>query len=82
MISIGGWDPTSVAEYATADPWTYGIGIFDLSALTWGESYEASKGDYERPDTVTSYYAAKLDTFFYPHYLFEKEGKLRKGKDC
>jgi hypothetical protein len=82
MISIGGWDPTSIAEYATADPWTFGIGIFDLSALAWGESYEAGKGDYERPDIVTSYYAAKLDPFFYFLYLFANDRKLGKRKDC
>lgn len=72
MISIGGWDPTSTAEFATADPWTFGIGVFDLTALSWGSGYDANAKAYEKPDVVTSYYATQLVSPFLSFLFFLK----------
>ncbi|KAM3070000.1 hypothetical protein ACMFMG_003964 [Clarireedia jacksonii] len=58
MISIGGRDPTSTAEYATADPWNFGIGMFDLTKLSWTDTYNAYASVYQRPAVVSEYYAA------------------------
>ncbi len=60
MINIGGWDPTSTAEFATADPWTNGIGVFDLTSLDWGTVFDTNAKPYEKSDLVTSYYASQF----------------------
>jgi hypothetical protein len=59
MLSVGGWDPTSSAEYSTADPWVYGLGVFDMTELSWGSFYNANAPPYVRSDAVNSYYANK-----------------------
>ncbi len=42
MISIGG----VVKNNETfTDPWANGLGIFDMTTLTWGSSYDAKVGD-------------------------------------
>jgi hypothetical protein len=80
MISIGGWDPTSTAEYATADPWTFGIGVFDLTRLTWESGYDANAAAYEQPDVVTSYYDAQF-VFHLLRLLPSREQSLKSRKD-
>jgi hypothetical protein len=60
MLSVGGWDPTSPTEYATKDPWPYGLGIFDMTTLSWGSDYNANAAPYVRSDAVNRYYAAKF----------------------
>ncbi|KAH0536099.1 hypothetical protein FGG08_007004 [Glutinoglossum americanum] len=62
MLSVGGYDPTSSAEYATADPWTYGLGIFDMTDLSWGTHYNANAMPYVRSDAVNDYYAKQMNT--------------------
>lgn len=59
MISYGGFDPTGIASYAKPEPWVYGIGIFDLTSLTWGTNYNANAGPYVQSDLVNKFYASK-----------------------
>jgi hypothetical protein len=62
MISVGGWDPTGTASYSNVDPWPYGIGVFDLTALTWGTGFNSSARQYVRSDLVDAFYAKKCVT--------------------
>ncbi|KAI4161582.1 MAG: hypothetical protein LQ342_004723 [Letrouitia transgressa] len=69
IISIGGFDAN--AKVATgyfsdiyqsilnssADPNTQGIGIFDMTTLTWADSYRSKAGEYEQSELVKAYYA-------------------------
>jgi len=62
MLVIGGIDPTHNESDGSfweggADPWTHGLGLFDMSALSWTTSYNASAKDYEQPAMVKQYYA-------------------------
>lgn len=65
MIIIGGLNPTQYqnkiqdrwnGNTATADPWTLGIGVFDMKTLEWKDSYDARAVAYEPPDKVKQYY--------------------------
>jgi hypothetical protein len=70
MLVIGGVDslasstttaaPTlDKATFATADQFTQGLAIFDMSELTWSSSYNATAAIYEQPDSVKSFYASR-----------------------
>lgn len=59
MISVGGWDPTGLASYTNIDPWTYGVGVFDLTSLNWGNGFNSSARQYVRSDLVNAFYAKK-----------------------
>lgn len=60
MLSIGGWNPDNGANvWDTPDEWNYGIGILDLTSLTWGQLYNASSGPYVQSDPVQNYYITK-----------------------
>lgn len=70
MLVIGGVDSladtTSTnantldkATFATADQFTQGLAIFDMSALTWSSQYDATAPTYEQPDPVKTYYASR-----------------------
>lgn len=62
MLSIGGFPldktnkPTSVPE--STDPWTNGIGIFDMTEMNWSSSYDASALPYEQSMPVKQYYSS------------------------
>jgi hypothetical protein len=53
MISVGGFVVYD-NEYYDNDPWRNGIGVFDLSALEWKESYDPAAASYVTPDVVKS----------------------------
>ena len=62
MLVIGGINPTHNSSDGSywdggADPWAHGLGLFDMSALSWTTSYNASAKDYEQPAMVKQYYA-------------------------
>lgn len=63
MISVGGWDPTGTASYSNVDPWPYGVGVFDLTSLSWGSGFNSSARQYVRSDLVNAFYATKCVTF-------------------
>ncbi|KAK3949584.1 hypothetical protein QBC32DRAFT_378245 [Pseudoneurospora amorphoporcata] len=56
MLSIGGKEIS--AKWESADSFPQGLGIFDMTALTWLKdgSYDADMGDYESPDVVRDWY--------------------------
>jgi hypothetical protein len=54
MAIIGG-TVSSAQQYAIADPWTNGIGIFDLSDMEWKDSYNANAGPYVTPEFVKAH---------------------------
>jgi len=52
MLSIGGFN----TNFTTVDPWTNGLGIFDLTDLSWGFNYNANAAPYVRSTLVQEYY--------------------------
>ncbi|GAW24627.1 hypothetical protein ANO14919_142180 [Xylariales sp. No.14919] len=60
MLSMGGVDGENRTFTAptTADPWTYGIGILDMTELKWTDSYDAEAPDYDSPAVVKDWYDA------------------------
>ncbi|MCJ1268773.1 hypothetical protein MMC22_008661 [Lobaria immixta] len=66
MIMIGGQDPTHSVNWLGdadgpkdlfADPWLQGIGVFDMKALRFQDSYQAKARAYETPDFIKTYYS-------------------------
>ena len=37
------------------DPWPQGLGIFDLSAMQWSDSYDSSASAYVTPQLMKAY---------------------------
>ena len=66
MISIGGHLLNSDHKPApgdhTADPWTKGIGIFDMTDLTWVSGYKADAMPYEQSGMIKQYYQSNPKT--------------------
>ncbi|KAI0477950.1 hypothetical protein F4859DRAFT_42674 [Xylaria cf. heliscus] len=60
MLSMGGVDGENRTFTAptTADPWPYGIGILDLTQLTWTNSYNPDAPAYDSPTVVKEWYDA------------------------
>ena len=52
MLVIGGTN----TQASTADVWTNGLGIFDMTALEWTSMYNASAEPYVQPEPVKQYY--------------------------
>ena len=53
LITVGGAANTNYS--AAPCDWEYkGVGVFDMSDLTWGSVYDASAGDYAVPGLVTA----------------------------
>ncbi|KAI9875031.1 MAG: hypothetical protein M1830_009003 [Pleopsidium flavum] len=78
MIIIGGLNPTQYQDkfqdlwsgnMATADPWTLGIGVFDMKNLAWKDSYDARAVVYESPDKVKQYYLKYTTGLLTPFFL-------------
>lgn len=63
MLVIGGRDPSHNVTVDgsfwenDADPWTHGIGVFDMTTLSWTNAYNANATNYEPPSIVKQYYA-------------------------
>jgi hypothetical protein len=56
MLTVGGWDPTATNSSTPPDPFTYGLGIFDMTALQWTSGYNASAPSYRRAAVINEYY--------------------------
>lgn len=63
MISVGGcvvtqdsinYDETSPGS--AVDPFSHGIGVFDMTTMLWRDGYDAAAGPYETPQRVKQYY--------------------------
>jgi hypothetical protein len=60
MLSIGGIQPSSGAAQGQAiDPWTNGIGVFDMTAFKWVDTYTSDADVYQQPDVVEQYYSTR-----------------------
>ncbi|KAF2875787.1 hypothetical protein BDV95DRAFT_281642 [Massariosphaeria phaeospora] len=60
LLTIGGIDP-SLQEYYSfqknaTDPFTLGLGVFDLTEMTWSDGYNADAPEYRSPRDVFDYY--------------------------
>lgn len=59
MLIIGG-GPFQNPLGDTPDPWPNGLGIFDMSALTWTNgAYNASADAYEQSEMVREHYSQR-----------------------
>jgi len=58
MLSIGGRNP-SQQVIAETDNFPNGLGVFDMTELSWVNSYNPDAASYEQPDIVKQYYASK-----------------------
>ena len=60
MLSVGGIDvDLSFPEiFFNPDPWKNGLGVLDLTALTWGTRHDATARPYESPEVVRQWYAS------------------------
>lgn len=58
MLSFGGVDggPELQSSLTTPDPWKQGLGIYDMSEMTWKDSYDPDAADYETPNVVMEWY--------------------------
>ncbi|KAL2290544.1 hypothetical protein FJTKL_15608 [Diaporthe vaccinii] len=58
MLSIGGTDASKgyPAEFADPDPWTQGLGVFDMTALRWTDGYANDAEAYDTPEVVKQFY--------------------------
>jgi len=57
MISTGGRLPSSRRALGKEpDPWSSGIGIFDMTLLRWQDHYDAGAKEYDTPEPVKRYY--------------------------
>lgn len=57
MLSIGGWNPPVNTQWSTyTDPWSSSMNIFDLSALTWNDTYDPNAKAYTKPDVINNHY--------------------------
>jgi hypothetical protein len=59
MLVIGGVFPSDLAGQRAQDPWPNGIGVFDMTAFTWSDLYNASASSYEQPDVIKQYYSSR-----------------------
>lgn len=58
MISTSGRLPSSQSRIGLeTDPWTSGIGVFDMSQLRWQNHYDAGAEDYDSPEAVKRFYS-------------------------
>lgn len=58
FLSIGGIDsPQHTSWVSYTDEWTSAMKIFDLTALTWSDSYDPDAKAYTRPDIVEQVYS-------------------------
>ena len=62
MVSIGGINPnistgpTGPGGLNFADPWPQGLGIFDMVALRWTNSYDANAAPYTPANVIENWY--------------------------
>ncbi|OBT74650.1 hypothetical protein VF21_06409 [Pseudogymnoascus sp. 05NY08] len=58
MISVGGdQHPSGIDWSSYVDSWNSAMKIFDLTALTWSDSYNPDAKAYTRPDMVDRFYS-------------------------
>lgn len=78
MMIIGGVDPTNDTRWVgfvdnglePRDPWAEGIGIFDMTTLTFKDSYDSKAKPYEAPEMIKSFYKDKSAKLLCPDFIF------------
>ena len=58
MIVVGGTTANVGNNNLPKDPWNQGLGVFDLTDLTWKDSYDPSADTYQTPNIVKQYISA------------------------
>ncbi|KFY17031.1 hypothetical protein V491_05138 [Pseudogymnoascus sp. VKM F-3775] len=62
MLSIGGdQNPSGVDWSSYVDSWNSAMKIFDLTTLTWSDSYSPDAKAYTRPDIVNKFYSSNSE---------------------
>lgn len=56
MIVIGGSATPAGPDYEQRDVFAQGLGVFDLTTLSWKDRYDADAGPYEPPQSVARWY--------------------------
>ncbi len=56
MVVVGGQSDADLVR--DKDPWPHGIGIFDISTLSWSSGFDAQAEPYESPGIVQDWYNA------------------------
>ncbi|TLD07038.1 hypothetical protein PgNI_10847 [Pyricularia grisea] len=57
MVNVGGYEDGFGGEsWRTTDPWTKGIGVFDMTALEWLDRYDPAARAYESLKIVKDWY--------------------------
>lgn len=59
MLVIGGSDPWGVNLGDIPDLFVNGLGIFDMSDLTWADKFDPGADKYVRPSLINDHYAKK-----------------------
>ncbi|KAL8375649.1 hypothetical protein RB595_006977 [Gaeumannomyces hyphopodioides] len=57
MIAVGGLPSRVQDGFGSRDPWANGLKVFDMTSLTWGDSYNAGAPAYEAPEMVRKWYS-------------------------
>lgn len=60
MLVVGGQvsDAESTLDALIRDPWPQGVGVYDLAALSWSDSFDADAEPYVTPDVIKANYEA------------------------
>jgi glycosidase len=56
MLSIGGFINPDDWTLNDQNPWPNGLGIFDMTTLSWTKGYDPDALAYERPSLVSQFY--------------------------
>ena len=54
--NLAPWWQQDQMTLSTPDTWTKGIGVFDMTNMTWKDRYEANPAPYRQSDLVSQYY--------------------------
>lgn len=57
MIAVGGLPSRIDDAFGNKDPWANGLKVFDMTSLSWGDSYDAAAPVYQPPEVVRKWYA-------------------------
>ncbi|KAI9733273.1 MAG: hypothetical protein M1834_003357 [Cirrosporium novae-zelandiae] len=66
MMIVGGYDPTQDSLNASAyvpDSWTWGIGVLNMSSMSFQDSWDANATRYKVPDAVSSEYSSSSESW-------------------
>ena len=58
LLTIGGMDMKTANDSGYKDTFGQGLGIFDLTNLTWSTSYNLSAANYTTPQKIKQYLAS------------------------